>query len=215
MKIWDLPLRLFHWLFGVCVIGSIITGKMENWDLHERFGLAIMGLVLFRIIWGFSGSETARFRHFIKGPKAVYRNVKAIFYRQAGEDKGHSALGGWATLALLAVPAGLAFTGVFSTDGILYDGPLAHLVSFQESQDLAHLHHDIEPFLFLILLLHFLAMGVYYFWLKKNLIPAMIKPATKAAQPALSRQKTYFGLVLLGVFMLLPQSLTLLRPALY
>lgn len=215
MKIWDLPLRVFHWLFAVSVIGTIVTGKMENWDIHERFGLAILGLVLFRIIWGFGGSETARFRHFIKGPVAVIHNIKAIFQRRAGEDTGHSALGGWATLALLAVPAGLAITGLFSTDGILYDGPLAHLVTFQNAQDLADFHHDMEPILFLLLLLHFLAMGVYFFWLKKNLIPAMIKPAQNTAQHGLSRGHTYGGLVLLFLCVLSPQMLTWLRPAFY
>ena len=63
-KIWDLPLRVFHWLFAISIIGSIATGKAENWELHERFGLTILGLLLFRFLWGFIGSETARFATF-------------------------------------------------------------------------------------------------------------------------------------------------------
>ena len=72
MVIWDLPLRLFHWSFMSCVFGAIISGKMNEWSVHERFGLAIMGLVLFRIIWGFVGSDTARFSNFLTGPKKSF-----------------------------------------------------------------------------------------------------------------------------------------------
>ena len=57
-KVWDLPLRVFHWLFAVSIIGSLATGKAENWELHERFRLAILGLLAFRFLWGFGG-ETA------------------------------------------------------------------------------------------------------------------------------------------------------------
>ena len=62
--VWDLPLRLFHWAFAISVIGSFISGEMGVWAVHERFGMTIVGLVIFRVIWGFIGSETARFSHF-------------------------------------------------------------------------------------------------------------------------------------------------------
>ena len=215
-KIWDLPLRVFHWMFAICIVGSIVTGKAENWTLHERFGLTILGLLVFRLIWGVLGSETARFAHFLKGPRSVIRNVKSILKRVSEPERGHSALGGWATLALLLIPAYLVSTGLFSTDGTLFDGPLAHLISFEGADMSADLHHYAEPFLFLVLLLHFSAMGVYYFWLRKNLIPPMITGGHQSDgyQPLTTRHQI-FGLMLVVVSIAAAQCLTLLRPVLF
>ena len=218
MKIWDLPLRLFHWLFAISVIGSIISGKLGNWDFHERFGLTILGLLAFRFFWGFFGSETAQFKNFLKGPVSVLQNVKAMMKRQVGPEKGHSALGGWATMALLFVPTYLVSTGLFSTDGTLFDGPFAHLVSFDRAEEMADLHHIGEKFLFLVLFLHFSAMAIYYFWLKKNLIPPMITGSDKQAVPVksgLSRNRQIGGLFLLFALIGGAQTFTMFRPALF
>ena len=222
-KIWDLPLRVFHWVFAICVVGSIATGKAENWALHERFGLTILGLLMFRFLWGFVGSETARFSQFLKGPVAVFQNVVSILRRDAPPEKGHSALGGWATMILLFVPLYLVGTGVFSTDGTLFDGPLAHMVSFETAEQFADLHHYAEPVLFVALLMHFFAMAIYYFWLKKNLIPPMISggalktlqknSATADKRLTVTWQLT--GLVLLVGLVVAAHMLTLLKPDLF
>ena len=214
MIIWDLPLRVFHWSFMACVIGAIVTGKMENYMLHERFGLAIMGLVSFRVIWGFVGSHTARFVNFLAGPKAFLKSAKALWQKQADHKAGHSPTGGYATLALLAIPLVMALTGSFSTDDILYDGPFYHLRPDWANR--AGMVHEIgEKVIFLIIILHLGAMAYYYVRLKKNLIPAMITGKTKSATGtggALSRGKTIFGLLLMAALVALAQSATQLRP---
>ena len=217
-KIWDLPLRVFHWLFAISIIGSIATGKAENWELHERFGLTILGLLLFRFLWGFIGSETARFATFLKGPASVLQNLKDILGRKSALEKGHSALGGWATIALLFIPFYLVSTGLFSTDGTLFDGPLAHKVKFETAEQFANFHHYAEPVLFLVLLSHFTAMAVYYIWLKKNLIPPMITGGDYEAasqDKALSAKWQICGLMLLAILVGAAHSLTLLKPALF
>ena len=61
----DLPLRLFHWGLVIAVIGAISSAKLEILWLHERFGLAVMGLVGFRLVWGFYGGHYARFAQFL------------------------------------------------------------------------------------------------------------------------------------------------------
>ena len=190
---------------------------MENWTLHERFGLTILGLLLFRFVWGFYGSETAQFKNFLKGPTSVIQNIRAILSRNAASDRGHSALGGWATLALLLVPTYLILTGLFSTDGTLFDGPLAHFVTFDQSDELADLHHIGEKFLFLVLFLHLAAIVVYYVWLRKNLVMPMVTGGVLQKDKNLPLTKTHrnIGLILLIGLVLGAQTLTLLRPALF
>lgn len=215
--IWDLPLRAFHWLFMAAIIGAIISGKAENLALHERFGMAVMGLLAFRIIWGFIGGRTARFAHFIKGVGQVRAVLAGIWKRRPSDYIGHSALGGWATLALLGIPLLLALTGSVSTDGILYQGPFAHLLPGMGKQ-FAELHHSIEPLLFLVIFLHLAALALYYFWLKKNLIQPMLGGAGQVP-PDLADQgghislgRQILGLVLLAACLGLGQWAVAAKP---
>ena len=214
MIVWDLPLRVFHWSFMACVIGAIATGKMENYMLHERFGLAIMGLVSFRIIWGFIGSHTARFANFLAGPRAFLASAKALRQKQVSDKAGHNPTGGFATLALLAIPLMMTLTGSFSSDDILYDGPFYHLMP--EWSNRAGIFHEIgEKLIFLIIFLHVGALAYYYFKVKKNLVVPMVTGKAKSATGiggALSRRKTIFGLVLMAALVALAQSATQLRP---
>lgn len=214
MKVWDLPLRVFHWSFMLCVIGAIGSGKMGNWDIHERFGLAIMGLVSFRIIWGFIGSHTARFRNFIKSPRAFITTAKGLLKKQSSNEGGHSAVGGYATLALLFLPLMMALTGSFSTDDILFDGPFYHLMP-EWAKQAGTIHHYGEKLIFLIIAAHLGALLYYYFRLRKNLIKPMVTGKADYAtgeEARLSKGKTMFGLFLLAGLVALAQSATQLRP---
>ena len=56
---WDFPLRLFHWALFVSIIGAIISAKAGVLWVHERFGLTVLGLIIFRIVWGFVGGHYA------------------------------------------------------------------------------------------------------------------------------------------------------------
>ena len=214
MKVWDLPLRLFHWGLMISIIGSFVSGKVENWDVHERFGMTVMALILFRIVWGFIGSETARFRHFLKPPKAVINTAKQMWQKTAVLTKGHSPVGGYATLALLFIPLMMALTGSISTDDILYDGPFYHLAS--EWSNLAgRIHHLGEKAIILIVALHLSALAYYWFALRKNLITAMVtgKQASLSGEDiALSKGRTIFGVILMGAFIIIAQSAISLRP---
>ena len=199
MLVWDLPLRLFHWGLVVSVfvsVGSATTGVMF---VHEKSGLTILGLVIFRLIWGFIGSPTARFSHFIKGPSAVFAVLRALFHKQSDTASGHSALGGWAVLALLGITLYLPLTGMVSSDDILYEGPLAFLLP-DLMRTMTEFHHYGEKLLFILIALHLAAMAVYYLRLKKNLIPAMVTGRQRGATgiPAtVSRAHNFGGLLLL------------------
>lgn len=222
MRIWDLPLRLFHWGLAISVIGAIMSAKIGVLAVHERFGLAVMALVGWRIIWGFIGGHHARFANFLRGP------ITAIIWlreEMAGQHKvrgaGHSPLAGYAVLALLMITWFMAFSGSLSTDGILYAGPLAHLLpAFNKTA--SSIHHFGEKILFLIIFLHIAAILIYKFIKKRGLTMAMIKgratdlPDTiEGADGSISRNRTIFGVFLMLIMVAGAQMLTLLRPAFF
>jgi cytochrome b len=71
VRVWDLPLRLFHWLLAACLVGSFVTVKTGSMDWHFRFGYAALALIVFRVLWGFVGPRYARFSSFLFGPSAL------------------------------------------------------------------------------------------------------------------------------------------------
>jgi cytochrome b len=72
VKVWDLFVRLFHWGLVLLVLGSFLTGEKDALlGVHVRVGLAVVGLVLARVAWGFVGPEQVRFKAFVRGPMEV------------------------------------------------------------------------------------------------------------------------------------------------
>src|SRR5690606_40192493 len=78
ITVWDLPLRLFHWLLAAAVAGALITINLGvSWiEWHARFGLAVVGLIAFRLVWGVVGSTHSRFASFVPTPSAVASYVR-------------------------------------------------------------------------------------------------------------------------------------------
>ena len=215
--IWDLPLRVFHWALVICVVVSVVSAKLGATAIHERSGLAVMGLILFRVIWGGIGSQTARFTTFVKSPAAVLASARHLVIGQTDNQSGHSALGGYATLLLLMVCLVMAVTGSFSTDDILYDGPFAHLAP-DYVNTASRIHHLTEKILFAVIAMHVLALFIYFWRLKKNLVPAMITGRrANAIGPSgrLSSSRTVLGLALMLCLIVLFQLAPLLRPSLF
>ena len=227
MCVWDFPLRLFHWGLFVSISGAIISAKVDVLWVHERFGLSVLGLIAFRIAWGFLGGHYARFRQFLAGPQLAFQELKLLLKATLKSGSkldvkvkaGHSALGSYAVLGLLGIPLFMAISGTMSNDDILFDGPLAHLVP-NVSDEATTAHHVGKKLLYTILLLHFSAIIIYKFKEKRNLTKAMVT-GNDDAMPAggvdggISVNRTCFGLFLMLVFVLAAQSITLLRPALF
>ena len=97
MKVWDLPIRLFHWLLAALVVFSWWAHE-DHLDWHRLSGFAIAGLLVFRFWWGLAGSSTARFSGFLKSPAGVL-----AYLRGAAPGPGHNPLGGWSVVAMLAL----------------------------------------------------------------------------------------------------------------
>jgi cytochrome b len=171
-RVWDLPTRLFHWLFAAAVIGAIVTVKVGGtWmDWHPIFGVTALVLLTFRVIWGFTGSRYARFSSFVKGPRTVWHYLR---HPEERPPPGHSPLGGLSVVALLLVVAVQAGTGLFATDDILTSGPLNQFVSSDTAALLTSIHKWNENVLFGLIGLHLVAIAIYALR-GKQLVPPMI-----------------------------------------
>lgn len=219
LLVWDLPLRLFHWGLAVAVVTNVVTANIGRMDLHERSGLTVLALVVFRLLWGFIGGHHARFRNFVRAPWAVLAWLRSPSGAAAPRQAGHSPLAALSVLALLAVTGFMATTGMFASDGILFDGPLAHLAPAQ-SEAATKIHHRAKLALILLVVLHLVAILVYKFGKKINLTRAMVTGrATDApdritgADGRISRERLMAGLALMAALQLAAHALPLLRPA--
>lgn len=169
--VWDLPTRLVHWSI-VVLIGFSWWSSEEAFDpWHFWSGYALVFLLLFRLLWGFAGSSTARFSSFVRGPGAVFRYLRTGHWPLAG----HSPLGALSVIALLLSMIVQVTTGLFQIDADDFvEGPLSPLVSFE----VAEAAHDVHEFNFNVLLalivLHIAAILFYRLALGRKLVGPMI-----------------------------------------
>lgn len=104
VRVWDAPVRLFHWLMALCFAGAYITSESESWRLlHVTLGYTLGGLVAFRLVWGLVGSRYARFTSFVRGPRAVLRYLRSLTAKQPEHHLGHNPAGAVAIVLLLTL----------------------------------------------------------------------------------------------------------------
>lgn len=172
IRIWDLPIRCFHWLLVACIAASFITVKLGGnaMQWHAYAGYCALTLIIFRICWGFAGSYHARFLSFIPSPLSLMAyikgNTKAVL--------GHSPLGSLSVLGLLFSVGLQAVTGLFANDDIAFEGPFAKYVSESTVQLLMYIHRSNEIVLIVLISLHLLAIAYYYKFKRENLIRPML-----------------------------------------
>jgi len=187
VKVWDAPVRLFHWLLLALVALSVSTGyiggNLMRW--HIWSGCAILGLVIFRLLWGFGGSSTARFAHFVRGPRAALAYARGLFSRVPSHTAGHNPLGGWMVLLLLASALLQAGTGLFSNDDIATEGPLYHMVSKSTSDALSAVHVTNAVVLLVLIGLHVAAVLYYFLFKRENLVWPMVTGVKRVRAQAL------------------------------
>jgi cytochrome b len=175
LKVWDLPTRLFHWLLAALVISAWLTAENHLMDLHRYCGYGILTLVLFRLYWGFAGSTTSRFSHFVRGPRVFFAYAAKLFKRAGNGTVGHNPMGGFSVLALLFLLLVQTVLGLFAvdTDG-LESGPLARHVTFAAGRTAAELHELVFDLLYVVVILHLAAVLFYVFYKRENLVRAMV-----------------------------------------
>jgi cytochrome b len=172
VRVWDPLLRMTHWSFALLVPAMWWTAESHKWALHRRFGLVLLGLLAFRLLWGFLGPETARFGQFVKGPKAVLAYL--LGDKGVGPAIGHSPLGGWSTLVLLGAMLFQVSLGLFAGDP--FDGmtgPLNPLVGFELADTITELHETFFWVVAGLVGLH-LAAITYYAVRGEDLLSPMV-----------------------------------------
>lgn len=173
-KLWDGPVRIVHWLLVVLICFSWwASGDHMNW--HRWSGYAVIGLVVFRIYWGFAGAGAARFSSFVRGPKAIAAYAATVGRRDVSTTPGHNPLGALSVLAILALLMIQVGTGLFAVDVDAFEGgPFSDRVSFDLGREIAEWHELSFRALQVLVGLHIAAVLFYAVWKRTNLVGAMI-----------------------------------------
>lgn len=175
VKVWDAPVRVFHWVLVLLFAFMFFTGKMKgNWmDWHMPAGYTILALVIFRVMWGFVGSTYARFGSFLAGPGRCIAFARRLLSGGPAHTPGHNPLGGWMVLVLLLALFTQAVTGMLGNDDISVEGPLAKFVSKAVSDRMTTIHYWNTYVLLSLVAMHVLAVLFHLLVKKENLIGAM------------------------------------------
>ena len=158
-KVWDWPLRIWHWCFAACLCALLYTGLSGDLALlqwHMRCGGLMVGLLLFRLMWGLWGGRHARWRGYRVTPRQF-----AAHFRGGRVDDPHTAPGRALTIGVLALVAAQAGTGLFANDAIFSEGPLARHVSGELSDRLTWAHNRLFIGLIALASIHLTAHIVY------------------------------------------------------
>lgn len=173
--VWDPAIRLFHWLLVALIAFSWWSGEQHDLERHRLSGYGILALLVFRVYWGFFGPAPARFSSFVRGPGAVLAYVKSLGSRHRHHADGHNPLGGWSVIAMLLAVGAMVAAGLFSSDiDMLYDGPLATYLTFDQSSAAADLHSTIFNVVLALVGLHVVAVLFYLVWKRQNLVLPML-----------------------------------------
>jgi cytochrome b len=183
--VWDLPTRLFHWLLVASMIGSYFTAEAGSPTMrwHMYLGYWTLGLVLFRILWGFVGPKHARFSSFFK-PGRIGHYVRTLLNRDSAPSVGHNPLGGVFVVVMLLLVACQAISGLFISDDIIWSGPWNPAVSGDTVKRLHALHFLNFDILMWVVGVHVAAIVFYALYKRQNLVGPMLsgrKPADLVA----------------------------------
>jgi len=160
--VWDLPTRAFHWLLAASFAGAFLTADSERLrDVHVILGYTMLGLVVFRLLWGVIGTRYARFSSFAFGTKSVVNYLRSILKLSPQRYLGHNPAGSWAIYALITLVVASALTGYATYNDIGGDW-------------LEELHEGISNTLLGVVLVHIAGVLVSSLIHRENLVRSMI-----------------------------------------
>lgn len=162
IAVWDLPTRVFHWSLALSFTGAFLTAESERWrDVHVMLGYTLLGLIVFRLIWGLAGSRYARFSSFVAGPARVKRYLASLLTRQPEHHVGHNPAGALAIVALLGLGLAISFSGLATYNDI-------------GGEWLEDLHEGTSNAMLAVVVVHIAGVVVSSFMHRENLVGAMI-----------------------------------------
>lgn len=221
LKVWDLAVRLGHWAMAALVLGAFLTAdEDETLPLHMRLGLLLLGIVAFRLVWGFVGSRHARFSDFVRSPRAVLAYARQYVRGRPGRHLGHNPLGSVMVLALLGTLLLVTVTGLLTALGPEFDGPLSAMFSRQGAHAVEEVHEASAWLLPWLVVLHVGGVLLSSVLERQNLVGGMVtgrkRPPTEPAafaEPPLAARLAGFvmalvlgGLVVSALWRILPEA---------
>jgi cytochrome b len=164
VRVWDLPVRLFHWLLVATILTAFLSSEEDSalapW--HVPAGWVAAVLIAFRLVWGFVGGEHARFADFLK-PGEIAHHIRSLFSGRPERSIGHNALGGIAVVALLGTVGAIVYTG-----------------ATMRGEAEGGLHETLANVLLGLIALHVVAVIAMSLLTKDNLIGAFITGTKRA-----------------------------------
>jgi cytochrome b len=203
-RVWDLPVRVVHWLLVIGIAGSYATHKLgvAYFKYHLWFGYLVVVLAAFRVLWGFVGTRHARFSSFLRGPRATGAYLLAMLRGAAPATPGHNPLGAWMVLFLLFALVAQGVTGLFANDEIFNTGPLYGYIGDALSLKLTSWHRRLFDWILVAVVLHVLAVVGHRLLAGHDLIRPMFsgkKPANLVTEhDAIGSSRLWLAAVLLA-----------------
>lgn len=179
IKVWDLPVRLFHWLLVAAIAVSFYTMKTQGApfdfpiEIHAKAGYIVLGLVVFRWAWGLVGTHHARFRNFLYSPANILRYLRDSLTGKAVAYAGHNPMGGISALVLMLCVTVQALSGLFLSDDIFFSAPLYASVPSDINSLMRKIHAWNSQLMMVLIGLHLLAVLMHRLKGEK-LVKAMI-----------------------------------------
>lgn len=187
--VWDLPTRLFHWLFAASFVAAWLTSESDEWlSFHTFFGYLMLGLIGFRLVWGMVGGHYARFATFLYAPLAGLAYLRQALTGSAARHVGHNPAGSQAVFLLLALGLAVGLTGLLVQGGEEQQGAMAGWLGYGLGKMLKE-GHEVAALLMLLVVFGHLAGVALESWLhRENLARSMVTGMKPAPQDAPASQ---------------------------
>jgi cytochrome b len=188
--VWDVPTRVFHWLLVASFAGAFLTSESERYrDIHVVLGYTLLGLIAFRLIWGFIGTRYAQFKSFIFSPVETAKYFTSMLSGSPKHYLGHNPAGSLAVFALLALGITSGVSGV---------------MLFQDigGEALEELHEMVSYGMLTVVALHVVGVLASSLLHRENLVRAMItgyKSVQTVGDKGISCAYTWLGAIILAI----------------
>lgn len=177
-KIWDPVIRLWHWVLVAAVCTTWYFGEFMTFasiDWHFYGGYTVLGLVAFRLLWGFVGPRPVRLGALLPRPRTIVAYLKHVGRREPSGTPGHNPLGALSVVAIVFALIAQGSSGLFlRSDEFFESGPLARYVEESTSNMLSSWHELMAYLILALVVLHLGAIAFYRIWKHENLVLPMI-----------------------------------------
>ena len=176
--VWDPCIRIWHWALACSVTAGWLIGEYREFDTirwHFYAGYTTLGLLAFRLLWGFVGPAPVRFSGLLRSLRDIPAYLGHAFDRKPGGSPGHNPLGALSVIAMLMVLTLQATTGLFAEDdGLFSQGPFSHLLDSSQVVTVTAWHHYGATAILVLVALHLAAVAFYRIWKREDLVMPMI-----------------------------------------